>query len=247
MLKSIPIFKSHHSIGKSILTLEKRGSSLPNGPDSIIDIAVEEGLKEVILIDSSYSGQIEAAQNLAKENIKLFFGIEMQAVENAEDKTEESIKTEHRINVLALDNVGEKLLKKIYSRAFSEGFYYKPRIDLKYLRDNWISNLLLWIPFYDSYIYQNVNGANCTPNFGKIPLSYLYEDNYLPIDTVIQDEIKDKNLIKAKTIFYKKRSDFTAYLAFRCIQNRSTIERPELNGLSSEEFCIESWKEQNAS
>lgn len=247
MTRVLPIFKSHHSIGKSTLTLEKKGSSAENGPSSIIDIAVEEKLKHVILIDSSYSGQIEASQNLEKEGIKLFFGIEVNAVEDIDNKTEESIKGEHRINVLALNDVGEKKLKKIYSRAAGDGFYYEPRIDLKYLRDEWDKdNLLLWIPFYDSYIHQNyVNGNNCVPNFGKIPIQHLWEDNYLPIDTLIQDALIDKQCIKVKSILYKKRADYKAFLTFRCIKKRTCLDKPQMDGMSSNEFCIESWKETN--
>ena len=117
MTRVLPIFKSHHSIGRSILTLEKKGGSDKNGTDSIVDIAVEEKLDKVFLIDSGYSGQVEASKNLAKEKIKLFFGVELFANESIDDKTEESLKGEHKINIIALNNAGDNKLKRIYSRA----------------------------------------------------------------------------------------------------------------------------------
>lgn len=246
-MQSIPIFRSHHSIGRSILTLEKKGDSVENGPDSIIDLAIENNLKKVFLIETSYSGIIEAYQNLSKEDIKLFFGLQLVAVEDSSIKDDDSLKTQHKVSVVALNKTGENILKKIYTNAAVDGFYYTPRISLKFLRENWSEHLRLWIPFYDSYVYENaINARNIVPNFGKIPLHYIYEDNYLPIDTLIQTALEDKpNLIKAKTILYKNRKDFGSYLAFRCIQNRSTVSKPQLDGMSSDEFCMQSWQEQN--
>ena len=45
---TIPVFKSHYSIGKSILTLEAPAKVKEGGADSIIDIALDAGLKEVV-------------------------------------------------------------------------------------------------------------------------------------------------------------------------------------------------------
>ena len=38
MSEVVPLFKSHYSLGRSILTLEKAGETAENYPDSIIDI-----------------------------------------------------------------------------------------------------------------------------------------------------------------------------------------------------------------
>ena len=35
----VPLFKSHYSIGKSVLTYKSEGVSKENEPDSIVDIA----------------------------------------------------------------------------------------------------------------------------------------------------------------------------------------------------------------
>ena len=67
----IPLFKSHYSIGRSILTLEKPEDMIQNGPDSIIQIAKEHKLDQVFLIEDSMSGFLQAYKNLQEENIKL--------------------------------------------------------------------------------------------------------------------------------------------------------------------------------
>jgi len=39
------------------------------------------------------------------------------------------------------------------------------------------------------------------------------------------------------------REDFKAYLTFRCINNRTTLNKPNLEHMCSTEFSFESWKE----
>jgi hypothetical protein len=46
----IPLFKSQYSLGRSILTLDAYGTGVQNGPDSIVDIAVENKFNEVFLV-----------------------------------------------------------------------------------------------------------------------------------------------------------------------------------------------------
>jgi DNA polymerase III alpha subunit len=60
-----------------------------------------------------------------------------------------------------------------------------------------------------------------------------------------QAETEGAEVQKTQSIFYKLKKDFKAYLTFRCINNRSTLERPEINHMTSDEFCAESWKEKN--
>ena len=63
MDKVLPIFRSHYSIGRSILTLNPLVSSDGAGPDSIIDICHEAKLKTFYLVDDSMSGFLEAYTN----------------------------------------------------------------------------------------------------------------------------------------------------------------------------------------
>jgi len=50
-MKILPLFKSHYSIGKSILTLDKAGSSSKEGSSSIVDIVKENKLDQVFLVE----------------------------------------------------------------------------------------------------------------------------------------------------------------------------------------------------
>ena len=44
----IPLFKSHYSIGKSILTLKEKSSSIKNGPQSIIDLCLKMKIEDLV-------------------------------------------------------------------------------------------------------------------------------------------------------------------------------------------------------
>ena len=56
---TIPFFKSHYSIGKSILTLQEEGESIENGPRSIIDLCKKNDIKDLHLVDDSMSGFLQ--------------------------------------------------------------------------------------------------------------------------------------------------------------------------------------------
>ena len=40
------------------------------------------------------------------------------------------------------------------------------------------------------------------------------------------------------TVYYKSPEDITAYMTYRCIQNKSDIECPNLNGFCSDKFSL---------
>ena len=49
MSEVLPLFKSQYSLGRSILTLEKSEDVEDNGPDSIVDIAQKNDMKEALI------------------------------------------------------------------------------------------------------------------------------------------------------------------------------------------------------
>lgn len=252
----LPLFKSHHSIGKSILTLEKREENpdptAPPGPDSIVDLAINNGLKHVFLVEDSFGGGLEAYQNLKSAGIKLTFGLRLSFCSDITDKSEESKASECKFVIFAKNYAGYQKLIKLYWAACKDGFYYHPRLDYATLKGLWAeTDLRLVVPFYDSFIHSNHCSFNtCVPDFSFTNPVFFLEKNGLPIDKVLREKLfeytKDKySVLPAKSIYYAKREDFEAYQAFRCIDNRSTMEEPEMSGMSSDEFCLESWKEQN--
>ena len=92
-MKQIPLFKSHYSLGKSILTLDKPEDSDPSGPDSIISICKENKIKNLYLVDDSMSGFLQGYLNSKDEKINFNFGLRMTFCADIEIKDEDSRKT----------------------------------------------------------------------------------------------------------------------------------------------------------
>jgi len=243
----IPLFKSHYSLGRSILTLEDK-SEADDYPDSIIQIAKHNKLSEIFLVEDNMSSFLEAYTNTKNNNIKLNYGLRVSVTESINDKSDESRQKTSKIILFFKNKKGHESLTKLFSIAAKSGFYYEPRLDYDTLKNNWSDNLILCIPFYDSFIFNNtLKNYICIPqfNFTK-PIAFL-EDNDLPFDTIIKNKLEkyakenELELFRTKSIYYNKKSDFKTYLTFRCINNRSILNKPEIEHMSSNEFCFESW------
>jgi DNA polymerase-3 subunit alpha len=254
MYNVLPLFKSHYSIGKSILTLEKPEDTLKRGPQSIVDICLKNNLDSLTLVEDSMSGFLQSYLNCKDSKLNLIYGIRLNVCVDMANKSEESFAETSKYVIFARNNDGYNKLIKIYSLAAKEGFYYKPRIDFKNLKKLWSSkDLILAVPFYDSFIHMNaLTYGECVTGFDFCEPVFFLENNDLPFDKTITKRVtdfcKDKyETFKSKSIYYKLKEDFSSYLTFKCISNRSTINKPQFDHMCSDQFCFESWKEENES
>jgi DNA polymerase III alpha subunit len=248
----IPLFKSHFSIGKSILKLQSNTES--DGADGIFNIAQEECIEKLFLIEDSLTGFLESAKTSKDLGIQLVFGLRITACDSySVDKKPNDC---HKLVIFSKNDEGCKLLNKIYSCAFRNGNDSIQMEDLAKLWDE--KSLKLVIPFYDSFIYNNVmTFSKCAPLFNFTDPTFFIENNELPFDQIIKDNIlkfckkRALNTAAAKTIYYKNRDDFEAFQTYKCICSRggwagrsTSLQKPNLDHCGSKEFCIESWREQ---
>ena len=250
MYRAIPLWKSQYSLGKSILTLYKAGESKEDEPQSIIDLAKGLGLKRVTLVDDSISGFLEAQDSCLKSGLELQFGLKVVMCENIDNKTDESRNKEHKVVIFSRNEAGDKRMIKISTLSCCDGFYYYPRLDFARLKELWDDkDLLLGIPFYDSFIFNNnLTYGACVPDFGAIHPIFFLEDNNLPFDHIVKARVLEYagdryKTFQAQSIYYNKREDFLAYLTNRCIAKRTTLNKPNIEHCSSDEFCVEAFKE----
>ncbi len=245
----LPLFKSHYSVGRSILTFDKAGRS-EFGPVSIFTIVKENNLKEVAIVDDSISGFLEFQKNSSGIDCKFIYGVRLVVVTDMENKEPDSVKESSKIIIFIKNNEGYYKLLKILSKANTDGNYKGiGRIDYKTLSKMWDNkSLSLAIPFYDSFLFNNIlMNYRCVPDLSFTKPVFFIENNSLPFDDYLAEKVKEfclnggYRIIDAQSIFYEKKEDFTAYLTFRCIINRSSVQKPELNHMCSDEFCFESW------
>jgi DNA polymerase III alpha subunit len=248
----LPIFKSHYSIGKSILTLKHPDSTIDGASDSIFKILQGASLNKLILVEDSPTGFLQARKISFELDIDLIFGlrINVRSFESDEDK-----ESQHKVIIFAKNDSGSKLLNKIYSKVFCE---LKGVADYKTLKEFWNEDhLMLAVPFYDSFLYFNsFYFANCVPDFSFCKPKFFIENNNLPTDLILsklvrkycKDNSFEYNL--SKSIYYNKKSDLEAFQTYKCICNRNfgrkkSLSNPGFDGLGSREFCFESYLEHN--
>jgi len=250
----LALFKSHYSIGKSILTLDDPITQKEGGSDSIFAIAKENNLKTVVLVEDSLTGFLQAKKISEKYGINLAFGLRIDMKQNAgEDPKEEVSSSSHKIIIFAKTAKGCNILNNIYSEAFTKKFN---AVDEKLLKKFWKKKELeLVIPFYDSFIFNNtMKFSNCTPSFSFAEPSFITESNELPFDSMLQDRVKkyagdNHKIIRAKSIYYKNNNDVKALQTYKCICGRTfgnkTLSKPNLDHFGSDQFSFESWKKKN--
>ena len=246
----IPIFKSHYSLGRSILTLNAPKEVEENeSSDSVFDICEDAGIKEMYLVDDNMTGFLEAYTNAESLKIKLIFGLRLTFCPDSSNKSEEGRRNSYKNIIFPKNAKGYKQLIKIYSFAAQEGFYYEPRTDFKNLKSLWSNDLLLAIPFYDSFLYNNkYTDSQCVPDFSFTEPVFFIEDNDVLLDKDMGERVLEfcsgkYETVQTKSIYYKNRKDFAAYLTFRCINGRTTVDKPNFDGMCSSEFCYESYSE----
>lgn len=254
MSNILPIFRTHYSLGRSILTVDspsKDNDINQNYPISIFDIAIKHQLSQVTLVDETISGFLEAYTNSKKAKIKLNYGLQLRCMESIDNKNDAALKTISKIIVFMKNSDGYSDLIKISSCAAKDGFYYKPNIDFAHLKSLWTKNLSLAIPFYDSFLFMNsLEGYLCVPNFSFTEPVFFIENSNLPFDKFIQGKVQsfaksvNAEILPTRSIYYYRRNDFLSYLTFRCIHKRTSLEKPEFNHMSSDAFCFEEWKRQ---
>lgn len=255
----IPLFKSHFSIGESILTLNDPKKSTEGGSDSIFSLLEKNSIKQLVLVEDSPTGFLQAKKMCEDHDISLVFGLRLKVCSNMQNEEEKEKKaTSHKIIVFAKNDDGCKLLNKIYTAAFTEGSGY---LDSPRIKGIWQEkNLKLAVPFYDSFIFNNLMTYNaCIPDFSFASPTFFTEDNDLPFDNLIKSKVhqycgeNEYPIEKVKSIYYNNREDFEAFQTYKCICSRSftgrnaSLAKPQLDHCGSAEFSLESWRESTTS
>jgi DNA polymerase III alpha subunit len=100
-------------------------------PEEYMKRAVELGQKEYVTTEHGFQGNIFEAYTLCQQyGLKCIYGVEAYYADDATNKTERS---SFHIILIALTEKARREINKIMSWANTDGFYYKPRIDLKCL------------------------------------------------------------------------------------------------------------------
>lgn len=254
---TIPLFKSHYSIGKSILTLNPpKDSEDVLSPDSVFDIVSENKLDTFVLVEDSFMGFLEAKKVSEELGVNFVFGLRFDVCNDVNDLSDKNLdRCKHKVIIFPKNSSGCKLLNKIYTESKTK---YSGLLDLNVIKEFWSEkDLFLGIPFYDSFIFKNNLSFNtCVPSFSFTSPIFFIEGNGLPFDLIIKNSVQeyctsnDFEIEQAQSIYYKNKEDFSAFLTYKLICGRNTfsgrelsLEKPNFDHLGSDEFCWESYLE----
>tara|TARA_B100000212_G_scaffold342604_1_gene331209 strand:+ start:14694 stop:15419 length:726 start_codon:yes stop_codon:yes gene_type:complete len=237
----IPIFTTHYSIGKSILTLDEPSDS-KEGSSSVFALAEKANLDQVVLVENSMTGFPEAFSTSKKLGVQLIFGLKIRVDKQG-----------HKCIVFAKNSDGCQNLNEIYSASNASA----ENITVQKLKDIWSDSLIMAIPFYDSFLYKNTMSFDtCTPNLKFFNPVFFLEQNDLPFDQLIRSKVLDYcasnnfRTEECKSIKYESRQDVEAFQTYQCICNRKfgqkSLSNPGLDHFGSNEFSFESFLEHEA-
>lgn len=253
----LPIFKSHYSLGKSLLTLEEPGKTKPGNPVSVFDLAMQANLKEIFLCENRIDGFLQAYKVASKVGVKLCYGLKLTVCANMGDKTVESRLTESKIVILFHNTQSYFEAIRIWNRAWGHegsfthrGITYG-RTDWKTLKEFWTENLGLALPYFSSFIARN------TLSFSRIvpelpvgnPWIFREMGSELPFAPLIDSAIDrytggvSDMILPSKTILYPDPSWFKSYVTFRSIHGKKSFDAPDEDHLFSDRFNFQAWKE----
>jgi DNA polymerase III alpha subunit len=245
----IPIFYDHSSY-KSILTFD---DEIENGPDNILEICKSNNIKQCYFASNNFHTFLTAWKAAKKKGIQLIFGLEIWMCNDSKVHDEQSPKSNNKIIVFQKNSDGYTDLIKLYTALHTniENKYHKYRLDYQQLKKYWTDNLILTIPFFDSFVAKNLLQfeSSIVPDFPIKPVIMREVDSGLPFDILIGKALDEFNKnkeyeeIKVKTIFYKDRKDVPAWIVYRSIGLHSNFSAPEMDYCCSNNFCFESFKE----
>ena len=93
----IPLFTTDYSIGKSILKFRPNNDH-EDGPDSVLQIAKEHGLKHIFLVEDRMHGFLDYLRYSQSANFHFSFGLRCKIQENIEESNN------HKIIIFAKDD-----------------------------------------------------------------------------------------------------------------------------------------------
>ena len=227
--------------------------------DDLVDHCVKNGVKALAITDhGNMYATLYFAELCKKNNIQAIIGCEMYMTQDLSVKDNTS-EFEHLI-LLAKNKKGYKNLVKLDSIAYVDGFYYKPRIDYKTLREHTEGLVCLSaciagrIP--KLLLKGDYEGAKKT----ALELKEMFGDDFyieiqdhgleeqkrvLPLLLQLAKELGIQP-VATNDVHYIRKEDWEMQDVLMCIQMKRTIDDPKRMKFGSQEFYFKTPEEMEA-
>ncbi|MDU1539333.1 MAG: DNA polymerase III subunit alpha [Paeniclostridium sordellii] len=230
---------------------------------NLVSRAKELNMSAVAITDHGCMfGAIDFFKVAKKEGIKPIIGCEVYtAPRSMRDKDPNYDKSQGHLILLAKDKEGYQNLIKLVSKAYVQGFYYKPRVDIDEIRKHSKGIIAL-----SACLAGDVSQALMNRNYDKaknIALKYkeiFGKDNYyieiqdhnLPEQKEVNRELIrlskeiDVGLVATNDVHYVRKEDSKIHDILMCIQMGKTVNDPTRMRFGSDEFYLKSREEMEA-
>ena len=222
-------------------------------------VAKELGMDAIAITDHGVMyGAIEFYKACKEEGIKPIIGCEVYVAPRTRFDKEAGIDNKYNhLILLAKNNNGYKNLSKLVSIGFTEGYYYKPRIDLetleKYHEDLICCSACLAGSIPQAILNGNMEKAEETAMWYK---NLFGEDYYLEIQT---NTLKEQSLVNQKLVelsrklniplvatndaHYTRKEDAYNHEVLLCIQTGKKMSDVDRMRFATDDFYIKSPEE----
>lgn len=217
----------------------------------------EKGMDAVAITDhGAMYGVIDFYKACKKEGIKPIIGCEVYLSKDRNRK--EADDERFHLILLAENKEGYHNLVKIVSRGYTEGFYYKPRIDKEVLREfnkgiiatsACIAGEIPSLIRKDNYQGALMAAKEYEDIFGKGNFFIEIQDHKLEEEKIINSQLirlsreLDIPLVAANDSHYRNKEDAFSHEVLMCIQMAKTIKDEHRMEFPNNEFYIKSPEE----
>lgn len=226
----------------------------------LVKRAKELNMKALAITDHGVMyGVIDFYKACLEEGIKPIIGCEIYVAPRSLYKKESGIDNEnYHLVLLAKNNKGYQNLMKIVSKAFIDGFYYKPRADYELLKE-YSSGLIAssaclggeiqHILLNGNYDAAKTKALLYSEIFGQGNFYLELQDHGIPEQIEVNKKLIKMSeetgipLIATNDMHYINREDAAAHEILLCIQTGKTMDDPDRMKFPGDEFYLKSPEE----
>lgn len=224
--------------------------------EAIVDRAKELGMDSIALTDHGVMfGIVDFYKTCKEKGIKPILGCEVYtAPRSLHDKDSKLDSSPGHLILLAKNNIGYKNLMKLVSIGYTQGFYYKPRIDMEVLKE--YSEGLICL---SACLAGDIPKAIMKNDYKKAEeIIYTYkdifkEDFYLELqDHHMEEQLKlnpqlinlskacDVPVVATNDVHYVNKEDSQSHDILLCIQTATNVDDENRMTFPNSEFYLKS-------
>ncbi len=228
--------------------------------NDLLEKAKELGMEHLAITDhGAMYGVIDFYQAAKDKGIHPVIGCEVYTAKRSRLDKESGIDNKYgHLLLLAKNQTGYKNLMYLSSVGFTEGFYYKPRIDMEILREHAEGLICLSACLKGEIPQRLLNGDKDGAKeklleykeiFGNENVYIELQDHGLPEQREVLPLLislareTDTPMVATNDVHYIKKEDAKAQDVLLCIQTGHTIDEENRMKMSTEEFYLKSEEE----